>query len=366
MAGGAAKGPLCYWTGRSIMTPENEPTTRPLLRDQITEKLRSFVIRQRGSRPVRIEAERGLAERLNVSRLSLRAAIQTLVEEGLLQSRRGSGTYIVPIRTIQMVDLIAAPDIKPQDPFYSEFLSEFSRYLAEQSIQVRMLHPEQLSPAASPNPLIVVGLVDRELMVRFRDTHSRIVATQSYPDSMRISQISFDDYRIGAEAASILHELGHRRIVHLAGPSVYPSARQRRRGFVDRMSGFGEEVDVVEGKMNWESGHELGDRLIRLVNGAKPATAVFAANDWMALGLMQRLRESNVRIPDDVSVVGCDDIHLSSEVKPHLSTFNWDMTYLIRELFSLLNELDGNLQSRHKKVLLPARFVQRSSVRRLA
>ncbi len=347
------------------MISRDELTTKPLLRDKITETLRSFISLQRGDRPIRIEAERDLAERLNVSRLSLRAAIQTLVDEGLLLRKRGSGTYIVPAPTPLLVDLIAAPDIKPQDPFYSEFLSELSRYLAEQSIHLRMLHPEQLSTDVTPNPLIVVGLIGTDLLKRLRDTHSRIIATQSYPESMEIAQICFDDYRIGSEAASILHEMGHRRIVHLAGPSIYPSARQRRQGFVDRMGEFGEVVQVLEGKMNWESGHEVGDRVLQEIRGSEPVTAVFAANDWMALGVMQRLRESGVHIPDDVSVVGCDDIHLAREVKPYLSTFNWDMTYLIRELFSMLNAMDGDHHRYHKKVLLPARFVARSSHRRL-
>ncbi|HUX14350.1 MAG TPA: substrate-binding domain-containing protein [Spirochaetia bacterium] len=337
-------------------------TTKPLLRDKITDSLRSFISLERGDRPVRIEAERDLAERLNVSRLSLRAAVQTLVDEGLLLRRRGSGTYIVPIPSPQMVDLIAAPDIKPQDPFYSEFLSEFSRYLAEHSLHLRMLHPDQLPPAATSNPLIVVGLVDSELMRELRATHSRVIATQSYPDAIEISQICFDDYRIGSEAASILHERGHRRIIHLSGPQIYPSAQYRRQGFVDRTSSFGGRVEVVEGKMNWESGHRLGERVIRQARGQQPVTAVFAVNDWMALGLMQRLREGGVRVPDDVSVIGCDDIHLSREVKPYLSTFNWDMTYLIRELFSLLKSMDGSGSSFHKKTLLPARFVERDSL----
>jgi len=347
------------------MSTNRDLTTKPLLRDQITETLRSFISLKRGERPVRIEAERDLAERLNVSRLSLRSAIETLVDEGLLLKKRGSGTYILPVPRPQMVDLIAAPDIKPQDPFYSEFLSEFSRYLAEQSLHLRMLHPDQLSHAATANPLIVVGLVETELMKKLRATHSHVIATQLYPDATEISQICFDDYRIGSEAASILHQRGHRRIIHLSGPAIYPSARQRHQGFADRMGSFGTKVEVFEGKMNWGSGHELGKRVVRLSGSQNPVTAVFAANDWMALGLMQRLREGGVRVPDDVSIIGCDDIHLSREVKPNLSTFNWDMTYLIRELFSLLSSMNGSKESFHKTILLPARFVERESLRSL-
>ncbi len=348
------------------MIPEKELTTKPLLRDEIVATLRSFIELKRADHAVRIEAERDLSERLKVSRLSLRSAIQTLVDEGLLLKKRGSGTYIIPQTIPPMVDLIAAPDIKPQDPFYSEFLAELSCFLAEQSINLRVLHLDQLPTRVTPNPLIVVGLVESHLMRALRATHKIVMATQSYPDSLEISQICFDDYRIGSEAASILYDAGHRHIMHLAGPEIYPSALQRRRGFVDRLSSLGVEIVTAEGKMNWGSGYELGDRVIELSRRSRMVTGIFAANDWMALGLMQRLGEGGVRIPSDLSIIGCDDIHLASEVKPHLSTFKWDMNYLIRELFSHLKSMITNGNEQHKKILLPARFVERASFRRLS
>ncbi|HUZ18216.1 MAG TPA: substrate-binding domain-containing protein [Spirochaetia bacterium] len=339
--------------------------TRPYLRDEIIAILRELIDRQRCDRLVRIEAERELAARLSVSRLSLRAAVKTLVDEGLLLRKRGSGTYIVPVPASQIVDLIAAPDIKPQDPFYSEFLSELSRYLAEQSLHLRMLHPAQLPAASTSNPLIIVGLIEDRLIRSLRATHGRVIATQSYPDAVEISQICFDDYQIGVEAASILFDRGHRRIAHLAGPAIYPSALKRCQGFTDRLKALGVEPDVIEGKMNWESGYELGEDAITLSTGRKPVTAIFAANDWMALGLMQRLREEGVSVPERVSVLGCDDIHLAWQVKPHLSTFKWDVNYLIREMFTFMESMNANGPTLHKKILLPARFVERDSLKRI-
>lgn len=346
------------------MNHPEDLTRKPLLRDEITETLRAFIDRQRTDQLVRIEAEREMANRLKVSRLSLRSAIQPLVEEGLLFRKRGSGTYIVPRPSPAMVDLFVAPDVGPSDPFSSEFFAALSRYLAEQSIQLRLLHAAHLPSRQTSNPLIVVGLVDGQLMRQLRATHASVTTTQSSPEAIDGSQICFDDYRIGSDAATVLHEAGHRRIVHLAGSEVFSYARQRKRGFTDRLKALGVSVDVAEGQMSWRGGYEVGAKIAGLLRRRDPPTAVFAANDWMALGLLQRLQEGRVAVPGTVSVLGCGDIYLAEEVNPRLSTFSCDMGLLVRELFSHMRAGDANGNGRPMRILLPAHYVERESLRR--
>jgi DNA-binding LacI/PurR family transcriptional regulator len=336
--------------------------TKPLLRDEITDQLRRLAYETRGPRPVRIEPERELARRLNVSRLSLRAAIKSLVDEGLLLQRHGSGTYILPRTTVESVHLLVASDIKPHDPFYSEFLSELSRSLAGESIQLRVIHPEGDKLEPSEAPLVIVGLCDNRLLQELGRHYRHIVSTQSYPDSLDISQVYFDDYRIGVQAARVLVENGHRSAVLLSGPVVYPSAAERKRGFLEQAAQNGLSVQSIEGKMNYASGYALGGQVAALAAMPPKATAVFAANDWMALGLMQKLTETGLRVPRDVSVVGCDDIHLAAEVNPPLATFRWDMRTLVREVFTMIDALVLAGGSPHKRVLLPADFVARASL----
>lgn len=335
---------------------------RPLLRDEITEQLRRLAYERRGPRPVRIEAERELAKRFNVSRLSLRAAIKSLVDEGLLARRHGSGTYILPRTGVETVHMLVAADIKPQDPFYSEFLSELSRYLATESMHLRVIHPEGEKLEASGAPLIIVGLCEGRILAELQRAYRAVVSTQCYPDFVDISQVYFDDYRIGIQAARVMAELGHRRVALLSGPAHYPSAAERKRGFVEQAAAAGLRVDAIEGKMNYASGYALGDQVAAMVGPAHGATGAFAANDWMALGLMQRLGEQGLRVPRDVSVVGCDDIHLAAEVNPPLATFRWDMRLLVSEVFAMIDSLALGEGSPRKRVLLPARFVQRASL----
>ncbi|TVR58455.1 MAG: GntR family transcriptional regulator [Spirochaetaceae bacterium] len=336
--------------------------TRQLVRDEITLKLRRIIEEQRGNRPVKIAAERVLAESLDVSRLSLRAAIKGLVHEGLLIQKQGSGTFIVPKTRIDAIHLFVAPDIKPKDPFYQEFFATFSHFLATQSIRLEVVTTDQTELNGAETPLILVGLAPQAIVIDLKKRYHHIVSVQSYPDSLDITQVFFDDYRIGQHAGQILQAHKHERLVHLCGPNAYPSAAERRRGFIDSLKHEGVAAEVIEGKMNWSTGYEMGDEVFSLIRGSYGATAVFAANDWMALGLLRRLTEKGVAIPDELSVIGCDDIHLATEIEPHLSTFRWDMDFLVSELFQVLNSLVYSDTHPHKRVLLPAEFIKRDSL----
>lgn len=337
-------------------------TERPLRQDQISEELRNFVAERRSSKLIRIEPERELSKRFQVSRLSLRVAIKNLIDEGLLMQKQGSGTYILPKTSLETVHLLMAPDIKKDDPFYNTFLGELSSYLARESVNLRVIHLEEDQPKPSDAPLIIMGLCSRSTITRLKKSYRHIIATQSCPDPLEINQVHFDDYQIGLKAAAVLLAQGHRHIVHLSGPQAYPSAQERKRGFLSGVEGHGAQIEVLKGKMNWSCGYELGDTVVTLFRSRTPATAVFAANDWMALGLMQRLLEQGIRIPQDISIIGCDDIHLATQFTPNLATFRWDMRYLIKEAFAVLLDRLSNDQQPTKRVLLQAEFIARESL----
>jgi DNA-binding LacI/PurR family transcriptional regulator len=339
--------------------------TKPLLRDELTEQLREFVVQRRSDVPVRISPERELADQLGVSRMSLRHALKNLVTEGLLVQRQGSGTYIVPSAAVTAVHVLVASDIKQSDPFFSEFLAEVTHYCTDNSIQLQVTRENaDRGPKESSSPLVIVGLLKTAMLDRIRNADRLIISTQYYPDFLDITQLLFDDSRIGWEAATILSEHGHKRVVHLRGPSAYPSAAERTRGFLDGAGRRGIEVTTLTGKMNWKSGHELGDEVVRLVSEKGGPTAVFASNDWMALGLMHRLAGAQIRVPDELSIIGCDDIHMAGEVSPGLATFKWDMDFIVRELFGVIDDEAMSAPRTHKRILLPARFVVRESLGR--
>jgi DNA-binding LacI/PurR family transcriptional regulator len=109
---------------------------------------------------------------------------------------------------------------------------------------------------------------------------------------------------IGRLAARHLLELGHLRFAHVAGPQRWDAAVERRAGWQTELAAAGHDGSLVlEGDWSARSGYALGRQLIR-----SGATGLFAANDSMAMGAVRALVESGLRVPEDVSVVGVDDV----------------------------------------------------------
>ncbi len=128
------------------------------------------------------------------------------------------------------------------------------------------------------------------------------------------------DQRLGARVATEhLLDLGHRSVVHLAGPLDWFDARERAKGWNDALAARGvPEIDREMIRCSWSSdaGYEIGRDLARRVKDGNGPTAVFAGNDHLALGVLQAFWEAGVVVPRDVSVVGFDDVEGSAHFIP--------------------------------------------------
>jgi DNA-binding LacI/PurR family transcriptional regulator len=143
---------------------------------------------------------------------------------------------------------------------------------------------------------------------------------------------------VGAEslaraATEHLLDLGHMTVHHLAGPQRWFAARDRLQGWRAALAARDrEQPAVVQGDWSASSGYAVGHELA----AAGDVTAVFAANDDMAVGLIRALLEAGLRVPEDVSVVGFDDIPVSAYVTPPLTTVRQPFDAVAREGLRLL------------------------------
>lgn len=175
--------------------------------------------------------------------------------------------------------------------------------------------------------------------------------------------LNFDNFEGGRMAAQHLLQLGHRRIAFIAGDGDHPDANERLRGYRTALEAAGIAYDpalVVPGEY-----HEVSGLLAvnRLLDTGQRFTAILAANDQMALGATLGLHRRALRVPDDVSVVGFDDLPTSLYATPPLSTVH-QPAYELGQLAAqaLMQLLAGGKPT----VALPApRFIARESSRRL-
>jgi LacI family repressor for deo operon, udp, cdd, tsx, nupC, and nupG len=146
-----------------------------------------------------------------------------------------------------------------------------------------------------------------------------VVAAEALKDST-LPTIAVDHAGGAEEAVRHLVTLGHKRIAHIAGPDHVLSARARANGYRKALRSARvtfDEALIQRGDFTFESGHKMMQVLMQL----KPTpTAVFCANDEMAIGAMRAIRSAALKVPEDLSVVGFDDQEIAELFDPPLST----------------------------------------------
>lgn len=167
------------------------------------------------------------------------------------------------------------------------------------------------------------------------------------------------DQELGArQVVRHLLDLGHRRIAHLSGPPRTFDARARVEGWQVELAAAGAEGVMLEGDFTAESGFRLAHELC--AHDAGPPTAVFAGNDHMAMGVLAAFAERGMKVPQDVSLVGFDDIKGADYLVPALTTVRQDFAHLGRSAIELLvRMLQGEKAAREK--ITPELVVRRST-----
>ncbi|MGC4001146.1 MAG: LacI family DNA-binding transcriptional regulator [Anaeromyxobacter sp.] len=183
-----------------------------------------------------------------------------------------------------------------------------------------------------------------------------VVAVEGGPDDS-VPVVAVDQLAGAAAATRHLLDLGHRTVWHIAGPEDFMEADQRLEGWRATLEAAGAPVpDVLRGDWSARSGYALGERLL-----GPEVTAVFVANDQMALGFLRRLHEAGREAPRSISIVGFDDIPEAAFFTPPLTTVRQDFHEVGRQcLLTMLGELDSGRRS-SRRVVVPIELVVRGS-----
>ena len=184
------------------------------------------------------------------------------------------------------------------------------------------------------------------------------VVVADYDAGARYSVVDTD--QTGGARAAVQHllDLGHRTVWHVAGPAASFAAQRREESWEATLRAAGRDVPpVVRGAWTPESGYRAG---LRLADEAD-CTAVFAANDEMALGVLRAMHERNRAVPGDVSVVGFDDIPHSASFFPPLTTVHQDFAEVGRQCVQGVLRQIRTDEPEHGFTIVPNRLVVRRS-----
>lgn len=208
--------------------------------------------------------------------------------------------------------------------------------------------------------IVVTGRLADQALVDLAQTQP-VVITGRPLQSPGLYSLHFDNFEGGRLATKHLLQLGHRRIAFISGEGEHPDATERLRGYRAALETAGIAYDpalVVPGDYLEVSGLLAVERLLQ---ARQRFTAIFAANDQMALGAALGLQRHSLRVPDDVSVVGFDDLPASSYAIPPLSSVHQPAYELGRAAAAAMLQLLAG--TKPDVQLPPPRLIARESSR---
>jgi DNA-binding LacI/PurR family transcriptional regulator len=188
---------------------------------------------------------------------------------------------------------------------------------------------------------IMTSEMDDRLLSVFGHRNIPLVFLDAGTPTPGVSYVQID-YEAGiGTAMRYLHELGHRRIAFISGPLRLASARARLSTYREFSAKFelpshSDPIMVQEGDHRVEGGHAAIQRILQSTNSDTRPTAIIGSNDLTAIGAMGALTEAGLRVPQDISVIGCDDIQLSAFTMPPLTTISLPRAEIARASFSAL------------------------------
>jgi LacI family repressor for deo operon, udp, cdd, tsx, nupC, and nupG len=181
------------------------------------------------------------------------------------------------------------------------------------------------------------------------------------PREQAANSVALDDEAVARQATDHLLALGHRRLACITGPLAEDCSQDRCRGFCDSLTGAGLEVRAemfIEGTWQAQSGYE---GLMAFAAAGEMPTAIFAQNDQMAVGVLRAAADLGLRAPEDLSVIGVDDIPLAAFFAPALTTVRQDFQRIGREAAGLLVQIIERSDADRRYLRLPGQLIVRNS-----
>ncbi len=352
-----------------------------LLRDRITHGI---------YRPEEfLPPERDLAEELGASRQTIRLAIDTLRQQGLVVPEQGRGTRILRLHPSPLAQ-------EPSDRFHLAALviygmsregsaaifqgcqaamrqEDFHLIVCETARDTRARAADEAAHLRALLDKGIQGIIiyaeptdqNRALLQTALERGVQVVQIDRYLPGLECDYVGVDNVTAAREMVEHLWQAGHRRIAFLSIEPEPSSCQERLQGYKAGLRAHG-----IEAEPNWiahwdgqQSGpNDLAHILARWMALPERTTAVFAVNDSLALMIMQALRKQGVHIPEDMAVVGFDNQHLAAFVSPPLTTVQQPFVELGETAARLLlDRMAGRYSGVARRVLLSTRLILRQS-----
>ncbi len=268
---------------------------------------------------------------------------------------------------------ILVPEIKHAfaDVYFGEIISAIHDHASEVGwkIILEVAHPDYIQAGQHVelfdrhfiDGLLCLGVTDKDAFMRdFEDQARTVVVVNNYLPDCELDHVICDYRRAGRLAGRHLLDLGHRKIGLIRGASEVQTTWDLQRGLNEELAahdGSLPDAQVEDGLYTEEGGAAAA---IALLERNADLTAILAGNDKMAIGAISSLKQAGHRVPDDISVIGCDDLHQGAFCDPPLTTIHTPIYEVGQRACRVLLELiEGKVESARET--LPVSLTVRKS-----
>ena len=316
----------------------------------------------------KLPSERALAERFGFSYMTVRKAINNLVLQGVLYKVPQKGIYvqhqqIKPLK--QTIGYFLDQQIKEgiASPYYSMIYQALVNEAAKHDVKVVYFSDTQLQQFNalfdSLDGVIATCLPHNEALIAEIKRALPLVVIDNASEDKTIPSVIIDNFTADYNTVKYLAEMGHTTIGFMSGLIDSDVGQNRFRGYKYAMLDLTlplEDRFVYMGNYSFESGKEGAEYFLSL--DTLPS-AIICANDSMALGAIQTFQNAGVKIPEQISIIGFDDIHVASQVSPALTTVAAPINEIAYHAFKNLNCLIHKQPLTMQHIALSATIKQR-------
>ena len=311
---------------------------------------------------------RVINDKPDVAENTRRRVWQVIEELGYQPSAIARGLVLKRTHTLGLItadfsdyfftQVIVGAEVEARKQGYFFMLCSTERNPADEPEYLRLLTERQVDgilfarPSTEEDSRHIVSLIQQGVP---------LVTTAYWLPGEKLTVVDVDNVDGGLQATECLVKLGHRKIGMITGPAGWKSVNDRTGGYKLALERAGIPFDaslIEHGGWSYQSGYEAMGRLLAR---APNISALFAQNDQMAIGAMRALREAERRIPDDVALVGYDDIPAAAYSRPPLTTIRQPMQQVGEVATRLLIEHINDPAVERKEVLLKTELIRRGT-----
>jgi LacI family transcriptional regulator len=257
------------------------------------------------------------------------------------------------------------------NPFYSRIIEGIEERLINENLNIvtNVLRGEQVSDDEVPkmvreksvDGIILLGHMPPGFVKMLVEKSPPAVMVDNYVKDAQVTSIMMDNAGGAYAAVSHLIATGHKRIAYVSGPSGRYSFRQRCDGYKKALADNGMAVD--DGIIVFHETEETGTAWMeKILSSGKMPDAIFACNDINAIMAINMLKEHSLRVPEDVSVVGFDNIEMSAHFIPSISTVDINKEAMGMKAAEILVDIINSKKNRVENIVFPTTLLVRNSV----